>query len=166
MSTSTTRSWTTCSARAPTSGSSQSHTSHGPAPGTAEQLRPPVWSALPRSGPDPGQRLPVFLHTVHLTTCWMDGLPPIARVCAWRAEHASKRSLHQKHAGHRALPAPITAHAMSFHRPFRVDEWFLYEQESPIATGGRGLARGRIYDRGGNLLVSVVQEGLFRRLGA
>jgi acyl-CoA thioesterase len=45
-------------------------------------------------------------------------------------------------------------------------EWFLYDQESPVATGGRGLARGRIYDRGGNLLVSVVQEGLFRRLGA
>ncbi|MGW1223588.1 acyl-CoA thioesterase [Streptomyces californicus] len=55
-------------------------------------------------------------------------------------------------------------HAMWFHRPFRADEWFLYDQESPIATGGRGLARGRIYDRSGRLLVSVVQEGLFRRL--
>ncbi|MEE1927220.1 acyl-CoA thioesterase II [Streptomyces sp. TRM 70351] len=53
-------------------------------------------------------------------------------------------------------------HAMWFHRPFRTDEWFLYDQESPIATGGRGLARGRIYDREGRLLVSVVQEGLFR----
>ncbi|GAA3490813.1 MULTISPECIES: acyl-CoA thioesterase [Streptomyces] len=53
-------------------------------------------------------------------------------------------------------------HAMWFHRPFRADEWFLYDQESPIATGGRGLARGRIYDREGRLLVSVVQEGLFR----
>ncbi|MER7791246.1 acyl-CoA thioesterase II [Streptomyces sp. NPDC097640] len=55
-------------------------------------------------------------------------------------------------------------HAMWFHRPFRTDEWFLYDQESPIATGGRGLARGRIYDRAGRLLVSVVQEGLFRPL--
>ncbi len=53
-------------------------------------------------------------------------------------------------------------HAMWFHRPFRADEWFLYDQESPIATGGRGLARGRIYDRKGDLLVSVVQEGLLR----
>lgn len=53
-------------------------------------------------------------------------------------------------------------HAMWFHRPFRADEWFLYEQESPVATGGRGLARGQIYDRAGQLLVSVVQEGLFR----
>lgn len=57
-------------------------------------------------------------------------------------------------------------HAMWFHRPFRADEWFLYDQESPIAVGGRGLARGRIYDLEGRLLVSVVQEGLFRKLGA
>ena len=55
-------------------------------------------------------------------------------------------------------------HAMWFHRPFRADEWFLYEQESPIATGGLGLARGRVYDLEGRLLVSVVQEGLFRAL--
>ncbi|KPC92652.1 MULTISPECIES: acyl-CoA thioesterase II [Streptomyces] len=53
-------------------------------------------------------------------------------------------------------------HAMWFHRPFRADEWFLYEQESPIATGARGLARGQIYDREGRLIVSVMQEGLFR----
>ncbi|MGW0930633.1 acyl-CoA thioesterase [Streptomyces sp. NPDC002644] len=55
-------------------------------------------------------------------------------------------------------------HAMWFHRPFRADDWLLYDQESPIAVGGRGLARGRIYDRAGRLVVSVVQEGLFRAL--
>ena len=57
-------------------------------------------------------------------------------------------------------------HAMWFHRPFRADEWFLYQQESPIATGARGLARGQIFDRDGALLVSVMQEGLFRRYDA
>ncbi|MGW1004308.1 acyl-CoA thioesterase [Streptomyces sp. NPDC002520] len=72
--------------------------------------------------------------------------------------------MHQKHAGHRALAASIFAYAMWFHRPFRADEWFLYDQESPVAIGGRGLARGRIYDLQGRLLVSVVQEGLFRSL--
>ncbi len=55
-------------------------------------------------------------------------------------------------------------HAMWFHRPFRADEWLLYQQESPVAHGSRGLARGEIYDRSGQLVVSVVQEGLFRRL--
>ncbi|GAA3185072.1 MULTISPECIES: acyl-CoA thioesterase [Streptomyces] len=64
--------------------------------------------------------------------------------------------------GPRGFDLASLDHAMWFHRPFRADEWFLYDQESPIATGGRGLARGSIYDREGRLLVSVVQEGLFR----
>jgi len=55
-------------------------------------------------------------------------------------------------------------HAMWFHRPFRADEWLLYQQESPVAVGGRGLARGQLFDRQGRLVVSVMQEGLFRRL--
>ncbi|MEU8567257.1 acyl-CoA thioesterase II [Streptomyces pathocidini] len=67
--------------------------------------------------------------------------------------------------GSRGFDIASLDHAMWFHRPFRTDEWFLYQQESPIATGARGLARGQIYDRGGRLLVSVMQEGLFRRLG-
>jgi acyl-CoA thioesterase-2 len=53
-------------------------------------------------------------------------------------------------------------HAMWFHRPFRADEWLLYDQESPSASGGRGLATGRIFAADGRLLVSVVQEGLIR----
>ncbi|HEY1636336.1 MAG TPA: acyl-CoA thioesterase II [Acidimicrobiales bacterium] len=53
-------------------------------------------------------------------------------------------------------------HAMWFHRPFRADEWMLYDQESPSASGGRGLARGSIFTRDGRLAVSVVQEGLVR----
>jgi acyl-CoA thioesterase-2 len=55
-------------------------------------------------------------------------------------------------------------HAMWFHRPFRADEWLLYVQESPAATGGRGFSSGRIYSRDGRLVVSVVQEGLIRSL--
>ena len=53
-------------------------------------------------------------------------------------------------------------HAMWFHRPFRADEWLLYDQESPITTGARGLARGQIFATDGRLVVSVVQEGLVR----
>ncbi len=63
--------------------------------------------------------------------------------------------------GPRGFDVASLDHAMWFHRPFRADEWFLYQQESPIATGGRGLARGQIYNRDGGLLVSVMQEGLF-----
>ncbi|GAA0427157.1 acyl-CoA thioesterase II [Streptomyces luteireticuli] len=53
-------------------------------------------------------------------------------------------------------------HAMWFHRPFRADEWLLYDQESPTSQGGRGLARGRIFTVEGSLAVSVIQEGLVR----
>jgi acyl-CoA thioesterase-2 len=53
-------------------------------------------------------------------------------------------------------------HAMWFHRPFRADQWLLYAQESPVAYGARGLARGEVFTQGGDLVVSVVQEGLIR----
>ncbi len=54
-------------------------------------------------------------------------------------------------------------HAMWFHRPFRADRWLLYAQDSPSAGGARGLARGEVYTADGELVVSVVQEGLVRR---
>ncbi len=54
-------------------------------------------------------------------------------------------------------------HAMWFHRPFRADQWLLYVQDSPTASGARGLARGEMYTQDGQLVVSVVQEGLLRR---
>jgi acyl-CoA thioesterase II len=56
-------------------------------------------------------------------------------------------------------------HAMWFHRPFRADQWLLYAQESPVAYGARGLARGEVFTQTGELVVSVVQEGLVRTQG-
>jgi acyl-CoA thioesterase-2 len=53
-------------------------------------------------------------------------------------------------------------HAMWFHRPFRADEWLLYSQDTPTASEGRGLGRGIIYTEDGQLIVTVVQEGLIR----
>ncbi|MFI1290295.1 acyl-CoA thioesterase [Streptomyces sp. NPDC020792] len=53
-------------------------------------------------------------------------------------------------------------HAMWFHRPFRADEWLLYDQESPSAHGGRGLGQARIYTQDGRLAISVIQEGVVR----
>jgi acyl-CoA thioesterase-2 len=53
-------------------------------------------------------------------------------------------------------------HAMWFHRPFRFDDWLLYAQDSPSASGARGFNRGAIYTRDGTLVASVAQEGLIR----
>ena len=53
-------------------------------------------------------------------------------------------------------------HTVWFHRPFRADEWWLYDQWSPSATGGRGLSLARVFTRDGTLVASVAQEGLIR----
>ena len=53
-------------------------------------------------------------------------------------------------------------HCMWFHRDLRADEWLLYDTDSPIAHGGRGLARGFLFNQAGQLCVSMVQEGLTR----
>ncbi|PRY70077.1 acyl-CoA thioesterase-2 [Glaciihabitans tibetensis] len=60
------------------------------------------------------------------------------------------------------LKAASLDHAMWWHRYSRVDEWLLYVQESPNARGGRGLSLGRIYNRAGDLIASVAQEGMVR----
>ncbi len=53
-------------------------------------------------------------------------------------------------------------HCMWFHHDLRADEWLLFDTESPVAAGGRGLARGFLFSRDGELKVSMVQEGLTR----
>jgi acyl-CoA thioesterase-2 len=56
-------------------------------------------------------------------------------------------------------------HALWFHRPFRADEWFLYDCASPSASGARGLATGRMFTEDGRLIATAVQEGLLREIG-
>ena len=57
-------------------------------------------------------------------------------------------------------------HAIWFHRPFRVDEWLLYDMDSPSASQGRGFNRGNIYNQRGELVASVCQEALIRKRSA
>jgi acyl-CoA thioesterase-2 len=63
------------------------------------------------------------------------------------------------HAGFRTASLD---HCLWFHRPFRVDEWMLYDQISPTASHGRGMARGEIFQRGEHV-ATVLQEGSIRR---
>jgi len=55
-------------------------------------------------------------------------------------------------------------HAIWFHRDFKIDDWLLYATDSPSAGGSRGFSRGNIFDESGNLIASVVQEGLIRTI--
>jgi len=68
--------------------------------------------------------------------------------------------------GHTVFEPGIMAasldHALWIHRPFRADEWLLYAQDSPSASGGRGFSRGLIFTEAGTLVASVAQEGLIR----
>jgi acyl-CoA thioesterase-2 len=62
----------------------------------------------------------------------------------------------------RDLQVASLDHALWFHRPFRADDWLLYQQDSPSASGGRGFNRGAIFTRDGTHIASVAQEGLIR----
>ena len=53
-------------------------------------------------------------------------------------------------------------HTIWFHRPFRADEWWLYDQESPSAENGRGLSLGRVFASDGRLVATVAQQGIIR----
>lgn len=53
-------------------------------------------------------------------------------------------------------------HAMWFHGPVRVDDWFVFVMDSPWTGGDRGLCRGSIYRQDGTLIATVMQEGLVR----
>ncbi|MDO4723296.1 MAG: acyl-CoA thioesterase II [Comamonadaceae bacterium] len=69
---------------------------------------------------------------------------------------------HGLHFGMPGLKTVSLDHAMWFHRPFRCDEWLLYDMDSPSASGARGFARGALYNQQGQLVASVAQEGLMR----
>ncbi|GAA2153564.1 acyl-CoA thioesterase II [Nocardioides koreensis] len=69
-------------------------------------------------------------------------------------------------AAHDTNPAKVQMasldHTLWFHRPFRADEWWLYDQASPSAGGARGLSLARVFTRDGRLVASAAQEGLIR----
>jgi acyl-CoA thioesterase-2 len=63
----------------------------------------------------------------------------------------------------RVQPASLD-HTIWFHRPVKADEWLLYDQTSPSASGARGLSTARVFSQDGTLVASVAQEGLIRRI--
>lgn len=61
------------------------------------------------------------------------------------------------------MQAASLDHSIWFHRPFRADQWWLYDQVSPSASGGRGLTLARVFSQDGQLVASLAQEGLIRK---
>jgi acyl-CoA thioesterase II len=96
-----------------------------------------------------------------------EGLPddPVVHTAAFT--YASDVSLlGSTLAAHGGNPAKVQMasldHTIWFHKPFRADEWWLYDQWSPSAQGALGLAFGRIFTQDGTLAATVAQEGLIR----
>lgn len=152
-------------------------------PTYAERLAPvrdqmSVWGRLPRpfdvryvnappwesrlAGPRPGEHNQVWFRA--------DGtLPddPLLHVCvlAYLSDLTLLDSVLASHGlanGFDRLQLASLDHAMWFHRPLRVDEWVLYDTESPSASGARGFAMGHFFAADGRMLCTVVQEGLVR----
>lgn len=74
--------------------------------------------------------------------------------------------LHSSLVPHPEEPVKLASldHAMWFLRPFRADEWLLYDQVSPSAHAGRALTQGKIFNLNGDLVAITTQEGLTRHL--
>lgn len=60
----------------------------------------------------------------------------------------------------------VTSHMMWFHQPFRVDDWLLVDQVSPVLAGSRAFGRGDVWTRDGRLVASFAQESMVRMLPA
>ena len=119
----------------------------------------------------PGDRAPADQQRVWMRVAGKLPDDPLIHACA--LTYASDLSLldavlstHGEVWGPGGVIGASLDHALWLHRPFRADEWFLYDSISPSASGSRGLASGRMFTREGIHIASAVQEGLLRRIGA
>jgi acyl-CoA thioesterase-2 len=124
----------------------QSRNVRSPRPGIVAEVRPPLHQA------------------------WLRVLSPLGEQRFHQAALAYATDLHmlptmiQPHPLTWSMPGMRMAsldHTLWFHRPFDMNDWLLHSLDSPFAGGGRGLARGLVYDRGGTLVASTAQEAIF-----
>jgi len=62
------------------------------------------------------------------------------------------------------LHTAVTSHTVWFHQPFRLDDWLLVAQESPVVANGRGFGRGEVFTETGEVVASFAQESMIRRV--
>lgn len=90
-------------------------------------------------------------------------------VLAWATDGFLIATAMRPHAGfgqdraHVDLSTGVLSHTLTFHRPFSLRDWVLMSHESPFAGGGRSYGRCHIFDRGGSLVASYVQDNMIRR---
>ncbi len=113
----------------------------------------------------PGKR-PPFRHLWFRSNGKMDDLKNMHRyVLAYASDFNLLITALQPHGVsffNKHLQIASLDHAIWIHRDFRADEWLLYAIDSPSASNARGFCRGSIFNREGQLVASVAQEGLIR----
>ena len=62
------------------------------------------------------------------------------------------------------LHTAVTSHSLWFHQPFRLDEWLLIAQHSPVVANGRAFGRGDVYSTTGEVVASFAQESMVRQV--
>ena len=119
---------------------------------------------------------PIFLRPgsekINRNIVWMKTFTPVkvstnvaAAALAYGSDYTLLEAMMRNHGVTWTTPDISVAsldHAMWFHRPFNLDDWLLFVQESPSAQSARGLAMGRIYTIHGDLVATVAQEGMIR----
>lgn len=103
---------------------------------------------------------------------WMRAMAPLPEdpamqqaVLAYASDMSLLATGMRPHAVNWHTPGMQTAsldHAIWFHRPSTFNDWHLYSQRSPSASGARGFNLGEIYNVDGRLVASTAQEGLMR----
>lgn len=63
------------------------------------------------------------------------------------------------------LHTAVTSHTLWFHQPFRVDDWLLVAQHSPVVANGRSHGRGDVF-AGDQLVASFAQDAMIRQVPA
>jgi acyl-CoA thioesterase-2 len=139
-----------------------------------------IWNLIPRPMEvryvgEPGWVRPGDRPAEHHQRVWMrvDGkLPEDQLIHACALAYASDLTLldsvlsqHGEVWGPGGFMGASLDHALWFHRPFRADQWLLYDCWSPSSSGSRGLATGRMFSEDGRNIATAVQEGLLRRVG-
>jgi acyl-CoA thioesterase-2 len=119
---------------------------------------------------------PVYWHAdeerIARQAVWMRTVAPMPdgdllhrAVLGYASDFTLLESVLRRHGLSWAMPGLKAAsldHAMWWHRPVRADQWILYVQGSPSASGARGLGVGRMFTQDGRLVATVAQEGMLR----
>lgn len=133
-------------------------------PGSSSRVREPIDFRWPEGPPDSDMPSPARQLTWFKSR---DQLPdePAVHACAltYITDLTLTRTARMPlaHLQSRYIASSLD-HSMHFHRPLRVDEWVLFEQEAASYSGSRSIASGKIFTQDGLLAVSVRQEAMIR----